>query len=155
MMILGLEPSPPAGTEKVRPFYSRRGAKESAADPSQEREIAVCCDRRAIVVGTVFRIERARRAIPAGNDLFSNGQGVSERQNRPPRSEETSRALASAAAGTALREARAFAHEADERGDAGTNDLLVSDVIRTNEMQAWFLAEYLVDGPLVRGNQGD
>lgn len=37
-----------------------------------------------------------------------------------------------------------------ELGDDGTNDLLVSDVIRTGEMEAWFLAEHLVDTPLVR-----
>ena len=37
-----------------------------------------------------------------------------------------------------------------ERGDDGTNDLLVSDVIRTNELQVWFLAEHLVDSPTVR-----
>lgn len=35
-------------------------------------------------------------------------------------------------------------------GDDGTNDLLVSQVIRTGERQAWFLAEHLVDTPLVR-----
>src|SRR5258708_6832578 len=34
-------------------------------------------------------------------------------------------------------------------GDDGTNDLLVSGVIRTNELQVWFLAEHLVDVPLV------
>jgi starvation-inducible DNA-binding protein len=37
-----------------------------------------------------------------------------------------------------------------ELGDDGTNDLLVSDVIRTNELQVWFLAEHLVETPLVR-----
>jgi starvation-inducible DNA-binding protein len=37
-----------------------------------------------------------------------------------------------------------------EMGDDGTNDLLISDVIRTGELQAWFLAEHLVDTPLVR-----
>jgi len=46
------------------------------------------------------------------------------------------------------------AHDAAKRtadlGDDGTNDLIVSDVIRTNELQAWFLAEHLVDTPLVR-----
>jgi starvation-inducible DNA-binding protein len=46
------------------------------------------------------------------------------------------------------------AHDAAGRvaalGDDGTNDLLVSDVIRTGELQAWFLAEHLVDTPLVR-----
>ncbi|MFC8594045.1 Dps family protein [Streptomyces atroolivaceus] len=37
-----------------------------------------------------------------------------------------------------------------ELGDDGTNDVLVSQVIRTGELQAWFLAEHLVDTPLVR-----
>ncbi|WP_246080307.1 Dps family protein [Nonomuraea mesophila] len=36
-----------------------------------------------------------------------------------------------------------------EMGDDGTNDLLVSDVIRTGELQTWFLIEHLVDTPLV------
>jgi len=48
-----------------------------------------------------------------------------------------------------LTQARAAAKEADEAGDDGTNDLLVSNVIRTNEMQVWFLAEHLVDTPAV------
>ena len=34
--------------------------------------------------------------------------------------------------------------------DGGTNDLLVSQVLRTNELQVWFLAEHLVDTPLVQ-----
>jgi starvation-inducible DNA-binding protein len=49
-----------------------------------------------------------------------------------------------------LKAARRSASEASEHGDEGTNDLIVSDVIRTNEMQVWFLAEHLVDAPLVR-----
>jgi starvation-inducible DNA-binding protein len=49
-----------------------------------------------------------------------------------------------------LEEARAMARKAAEHGDDGTNDLLVSNVIRTNEMQVWFVAEHLVDVPLVR-----
>ena len=43
-----------------------------------------------------------------------------------------------------LAEAREAAKAASESGDDGTNDLLVSDVIRTNEMQAWFVSEHLV-----------
>lgn len=35
-------------------------------------------------------------------------------------------------------------------GDAGSNDLLAGDVLRTHELQVWFLAEHLVDTPLVR-----
>jgi starvation-inducible DNA-binding protein len=48
-----------------------------------------------------------------------------------------------------LKEAREFAKIADEKGDDGTNDLLVSNVIRTNESQVWFDAEHLVAMPLV------
>jgi starvation-inducible DNA-binding protein len=41
------------------------------------------------------------------------------------------------------------AKKADEGGDDGTNDLLVSNVIRTNEFQVWFLAQHLVPTPIV------
>ena len=51
-----------------------------------------------------------------------------------------------------LKEAREYAQAATKAGDDGTNDLLVSDVIRTNEMQVWFLSEHLVDLPLVRAD---
>lgn len=34
--------------------------------------------------------------------------------------------------------------------DSGTNDLFVSQALRTHESQVWFLAEHLVDTPLVR-----
>jgi starvation-inducible DNA-binding protein len=47
-----------------------------------------------------------------------------------------------------LKEARAMARQAAEAGDDGTNDLIVSDVIRTNEQQVWFVGEHLADGPL-------
>jgi starvation-inducible DNA-binding protein len=50
---------------------------------------------------------------------------------------------------TIIRELREFARRSDEIGDAGTNDLLVSGVLRTSELQVWFLSEHLVDGPLV------
>jgi starvation-inducible DNA-binding protein len=43
-----------------------------------------------------------------------------------------------------VREARDMARRAAELGDDGSNDLLVSDVVRTNEQQAWFVAEHLV-----------
>ena len=47
-----------------------------------------------------------------------------------------------------ITEVREAAHRADELGDDGSNDLLVSEVLRTNELQAWFVAEHLVDTPL-------
>ena len=49
-----------------------------------------------------------------------------------------------------LKEARTMARLASERDDDGTNDLLVSDVIRTNELQVWFVAEHVVDTPVIR-----
>jgi starvation-inducible DNA-binding protein len=49
-----------------------------------------------------------------------------------------------------LADAHDAAARVDKMGDDGTNDLLVSGVIRTGELEAWFLAEHLVDTPLVR-----
>jgi starvation-inducible DNA-binding protein len=43
---------------------------------------------------------------------------------------------------------RRLARRASELGDDGTNDLLVSQVLRSNEMQVWFLSEHLVNVPL-------
>ena len=54
-----------------------------------------------------------------------------------------------------LLESRSMAKQASNDGDDGTNDLLVSDVIRTNEMQAWFVSEHVVDVPLVRADGGN
>jgi starvation-inducible DNA-binding protein len=51
-----------------------------------------------------------------------------------------------------LEEARTMARQAAESGDDGTNDLLVSDVIRGNEKQVWFLAEHVVNVPLVKAD---
>jgi starvation-inducible DNA-binding protein len=48
-----------------------------------------------------------------------------------------------------IREVREAARQVSAAGDDGTNDLLVSDVLRTHEMQVWFLAEHLVDTPMV------
>ena len=44
----------------------------------------------------------------------------------------------------------AMARLAADAGDDGTNDLLVSDVVRTNELRVWFIAEHVVDVPLAR-----
>jgi starvation-inducible DNA-binding protein len=44
-----------------------------------------------------------------------------------------------------LTDAHDAAAKAAQQGDDGTNDLIVSDVIRTGELQVWFLAEHLVD----------
>jgi starvation-inducible DNA-binding protein len=41
--------------------------------------------------------------------------------------------------------ARQAARRASEQGDDGTNDLIVSDLIRLNEKQAWFVSEHLTN----------
>jgi starvation-inducible DNA-binding protein len=75
---------------------------------------------------------------------------------RPPKGRETvpvqiSRLLH--AHEIVLKEARTMARQAAENGDDGTNDLIVSDVIRTNELQVWFVAEHVVDVPLVHASE--
>lgn len=77
------------------------------------------------------------------------------RLERPPRDREEvpvqiSRLLE--AHESIIKNARALAKKADELGDDGTNDLLVSEVIRTNELQVWFISEHLVEMPLVCAN---
>jgi starvation-inducible DNA-binding protein len=51
--------------------------------------------------------------------------------------------------------ARALARKATELGDDGTNDLLISEVVRTNETEVWFISEHVVDTPLVRAWPAD
>jgi starvation-inducible DNA-binding protein len=48
-----------------------------------------------------------------------------------------------------IRDCRELAKLADTLGDDGTNDVVVSDVLRTNELQVWFISEHLVSMPLV------
>src|SRR6266849_1345755 len=52
-----------------------------------------------------------------------------------------------------IRQSRPLARRASELGDDGTNDLVVSDVLRTNELQVWFLSEHLVNVPLVKAKE--
>src|ERR1700732_5195840 len=53
-----------------------------------------------------------------------------------------------------LKEARTMAKQASDAGDDGTNDLIVRHGIRSNELQVWFIAEHVVDVPLVRAAGG-
>jgi starvation-inducible DNA-binding protein len=52
-----------------------------------------------------------------------------------------------------IRQARKLARRSSDLGDDGTNDLLVSEVLRTNEFQVWFLSEHLVNVPLVEAEE--
>jgi starvation-inducible DNA-binding protein len=52
-----------------------------------------------------------------------------------------------------IRDCRALARRASELGDDGTNDLVISEVLRTNELEVWFLSEHLVNVPLVEAEE--
>jgi len=67
---------------------------------------------------------------------------------RPPRDREPPAAQLErlqTAHEVALSFARQAARRASERGDDGTNDLLVSGLIRLNEKQSWFVSEHLAN----------
>jgi starvation-inducible DNA-binding protein len=100
----------------------------------------------------------AERIQLLGGISIAMAHDVAETTNiaRPPRGREEvpvqiSRLLE--AHETILKQAREAARKSSDSGDDGTNDLLISDVIRTNESQVWFLSEHLVDVPLVRADQ--
>jgi starvation-inducible DNA-binding protein len=79
------------------------------------------------------------------------------RLERPPRGrEEVPVQISRLLEGHALviRDTRELARRASALDDDGTNDLLVSNVLRTNEMQVWFLSEHLVEMPLVHARPG-
>ena len=42
-----------------------------------------------------------------------------------------------------------IAKAADDAGDDGTNDLAVSDILRPNELQSWFIGQHLVHMTLI------
>lgn len=103
--------------------------------------------------------ELAERIMSLGGVSIAMSHDVAEATTipRPPKGREEvpvqiSRLLE--AHEIILKSARQAAKAATERGDDGTNDLLVSDVVRTNELQVWFLAEHLVDTPVVKADAG-
>ena len=49
-----------------------------------------------------------------------------------------------------LKNCHDYAKKADESGDDGSNDLIVSQLVRTNELQVWFVSEHVVESPLTR-----
>jgi starvation-inducible DNA-binding protein len=99
----------------------------------------------------------AERIQTLGGLSYAMAADVAENTNipRPPKGREEvpvqiSRLLS--AHEIILLDTRASARKAAEMGDDGTNDILVSNVIRVNEMQVWFLAEHLVNVPAVIAN---
>lgn len=96
----------------------------------------------------------AERVQMLGGVSIAMAPDVAEntRIERPPRGREETPVLISRlieAHRVVLENVRPLAKRASDLGDDGTNDLLVSDLIRTTEMQLWFLREHLVDVPLI------
>lgn len=90
----------------------------------------------------------AERIMSLGGVSLAAPHDIAEetRLARPPRGRESVPAQLQRlldAHEQMLAYARKAAREATENGDDGTNDLVVSQIIRTNEMQVWFLAEHL------------
>ncbi len=100
----------------------------------------------------------AERIMALGGISIAMAADVAEMTTiaRPPRGREdvpTQLARLLDAHEIILRQAHDGADAADQAGDDGTNDLLVSNVIRTHEPQVWFLAEHLAATELVRGDK--
>ena len=90
--------------------------------------------------------------------LHSLAHDVAEttRIERPPRGREEVPVIISRlldAHQIIIRHCRELAERADKLGDQGTNDMVVSDVLRGNELQAWFLSEHLVSTALVHAGE--
>jgi starvation-inducible DNA-binding protein len=97
----------------------------------------------------------AERVQTLGGIAVGDPRHVAEitRVPRPPNGAEEVPAMLSRlleAHEIILTDAHDAATRVEEAGDDGSNDLLVSNVIRTNELQTWFIAEHLVDTPTVR-----
>ena len=96
----------------------------------------------------------AERVQRLGGITIAMAADVAEETNieRPPRGREDAPVQISRlleAHEIILKECRKYAKDAADYEDDGTNDVLVSDVIRTNERQVWFISEHLVDVPVV------
>lgn len=90
----------------------------------------------------------AERIQTLGGVTFALGQDVADESSiaRAPRGRESAVAQLNRLAEaheTILLEARPLARLAAQAGDEGTNDLIVSQVVRGNELQSWFIGEHL------------
>src|SRR5262250_815361 len=106
-------------------------------------------DEQVEIVDTI-----AERIQLLGGLAISMAHDVAETTqiDRPPRGREEVPVVISRlldAHQVIIRQCRSIADRADKLGDHGTNDMVVSDVLRVNELQAWFVSEHLVETPLV------
>ena len=111
------------------------------------------CDEQVELVDSI-----AERIQLLGGISISMAADVAENTQieRPPRGREEvpvqlSRLLD--AHQIIIGESRKLARRASAIGDDGTNDLAVSEVLRKNELQVWFLSEHLVDVPLAKAEE--
>ena len=100
----------------------------------------------------------AERIMALGGISIAMAADVAEMTKvaRPPKGREdvpTQLARLLEAHEIILKQCHDGAEAADEAGDDGTNDMLVSNVIRTNEPQVWFIAEHLAETVLVKPNK--
>ncbi|MCU1253308.1 MAG: starvation/stationary phase protection protein [Edaphobacter sp.] len=96
----------------------------------------------------------AERVQLLGGVTIAMGADVAEttRIQRPPRGREEvpvqiSRLLE--AHKLIIQSCLDISDAADKAGDQGTNDLVVSDILRPNELQSWFIGQHLVEMPLI------
>ena len=95
----------------------------------------------------------AERVQLLGGVTIAMGSDVAEitKIPRPPRGKEEvpvqiSRLLE--AHKLIIKSCLEISEAADKAGDQGTNDLVVSDILRPNELQSWFIGQHLVEMPL-------
>ena len=96
----------------------------------------------------------AERVQLLGGVTIAMGGDVAEvtRIQRPPRGKEEvpvqiSRLLE--AHKVIIQSCLDISEAADKAGDQGTNDLVISDILRPNELQSWFIGQHLVEMPLI------
>jgi starvation-inducible DNA-binding protein len=97
----------------------------------------------------------AERVQSLGGIAIADPRHVAEitRIGRPPNGREEVPAMISRlleAHEIIIKQVREAIDLTEKNDDWGSNDLLMSDVLRTNELQVWFVAEHVVDTPLVR-----
>ena len=48
-----------------------------------------------------------------------------------------------------MQECHDIGEAADDAGDDGTNDMVISEILRANELQSWFIGQHLVNQPMI------
>jgi starvation-inducible DNA-binding protein len=99
----------------------------------------------------------AERVQSLGGIAISDPRHVAEvtRIERPPNGAEDVPTMIGRlldAHETVIAETRQAIERTEKNGDWSSNDLLMGDVLRTNEIQVWFVAEHVVPVPLVESS---